>query len=172
MVTCPWHVCTAQAAADPRKASYCHGTCSRLSQQGPQTHRQLLQPVMSLTRGSLTRQAPNEGRREKHPRHHKQLPSSGSGCSLAKGTDVLIALISPENATWLILHVFFSLEEEGKDKKSVSNTQYSTYLKATTSRHICWFHCVHTSCRDLPCSLHLREQPDTECKIKGQCLSI
>lgn len=115
-------------------------------------------------------QAPDEGRREKHPRHHKQLSSSGR--SLAKGTDVLLTLISPETTTWLILHVFSSLEEEGKDTKSVNNTQYSTDLKDTTPRHSCWFHCVHTSCRDLPCSLHLREQPDIQCKIKGQCLSI
>lgn len=93
-------------------------------------------------------QAPNEGRRERHARHHKQL--SRPGQSLAKGTDVLITLISPENTTWLILHVFSSLEEEAKDKKSVNDTQYSTYLKDTTSRHSCWFHCVHSSCTDPP----------------------
>lgn len=44
------HACTAQAAADPRKASYCHGTCSRLSGQGLQTLGQLLQPGGSLKR--------------------------------------------------------------------------------------------------------------------------
>lgn len=63
-------------------------------------------------------QAPNEGRRERHPRHHKQLSSSDWG--LAKGTDVLITLISPENTTWLISHMFSSLEEEGEDKKPVT----------------------------------------------------
>lgn len=44
------HACAAQAAADPRKATYCHGTCSRLSHQGLQTLWQLLQPLGSLRR--------------------------------------------------------------------------------------------------------------------------
>lgn len=158
-----------------------HGTCLHgssccRSKESKSAPRQLFQTISARPAGSVTAppacrvtnegattswQAPNEGRREKHPRHHKQLSSSGSGWSLVNGTDVLVTLISPETTTWLILHVFCSLEE-GKDKKSVNDTQYSAYLKATTSRHSCRFHCVHTSCRDLPCCLHLREQPDIQ----------
>lgn len=33
---------------------------------------------------------------------------------------MLITLISPENTTWLISHMFSSLEEEGEDKKPVT----------------------------------------------------
>lgn len=36
--------------------------------------------------------------------------------------DVLITLISQESTTWLTLHVLCSLEEEGKDEKSVNDT--------------------------------------------------
>lgn len=50
--------------------------------------------------------------------------------------DVLFTLISQENTTWLILLVFCSLEE-GKDEKSVDDTQYSACPRATTSKHSC-----------------------------------
>lgn len=89
----------------------------------------------------------NDGRSEKHSRHHKQLP--GSGWSLTNSMDMLVTLISQGNATWLILHMLCSLEE-GKNEKPVNNTQYSACLRAATSRHSCWFHRAHASCRDLP----------------------
>ena len=85
--------------------------------------------------------------------------------------DVLVALISQESTTWLVLHVLCSLEESN-DEKSVNDTQNSACLRATTSRHSCWFHCLHTSCRDLPHSLHLREQSDVHREIEGEHLSV
>lgn len=132
------HACTAQAAADPRKASYCHGTLFQTISARP-ADSGTAPPAFWVTKEGATTswQAPNEGRREKNSRHHKHLSSCSR--SLAKGTDVLITL-SPETTTWLILHVFSSLEEEGKDKESVNNTQYSTNLKDRTPRHSCWFH--------------------------------
>lgn len=165
------HACTAQAAADSKESKLLPWHLFQTISARPADSMAAPPACWVTNKGATTSwQAPNEGRRGRHPRHHKQLSSSGR--SLAKGTDVLGTLISPENTIWLISHVFSSLEEEDEDKKPVNNTQYSTYLKNTTSRHSCWFQCVHTSCRDLPCSLHLREQPDIQCKIKGQCLSI